>query len=178
MNAGTAVLWAMPGGDYSEEKVSRTDYVPDSSWEHYEVTGIVRQLTSGTANYGFIIESDPANGNKRRCYCSSEFMVLDSLRPKLTIVYTSNAINTPKQYKEISESILLRSHGSVIKLYIPFEKHFRLSLFNAKGKILETVYGCKGGWYQLKAVIPSNGVYLIQVNKEGKTISRKLTLIN
>lgn len=177
MNATADISWMIPGGEYSEEKVSRTDYVPDSSWENYEVTDIVQQFTNGIVNYGFIIESDPANGNKRRCYCSSEFTVLDSLRPKLTITYTSNAIITSTQYKNLLEGILLRKQGSVIRFFVPFEKHYRISLFNAEGKIIEAVYGCKSRWYQLKAAMPPNGIYFLQVYMDGKTATCKVILI-
>ena len=177
MNSAAGVSWMTPGGDYSEEKVSRADYAPDSSWEHYDVTDIVQQFTNGIPNYGFIIESDPANGNKRRCYCSSDITVLESLRPKLTITYTSNAIITSTQYKDLLEGILLRNDGSGIRLFVPFEKHYRISLFNARGEIIEAVYGCTSQWCQLKAAQPSNGVYFMQIYMAGKTVTWKVTLL-
>ena len=177
MNAAANVSWLTPGGEYSEENVSRTDYVPDSSWEHYEVTAIVQKFANGIANYGFVIESDPTNGNKRRCYYSSEFAVLDSLRPKLTITYISNAIINSTQYKNLLEGILLRNSGSGIRLFVPFEKQYRISLFNARGEIIEAVYGYKSQWCQLKAALPSNGVYFMQIYMDSKTVTWKVTLL-
>lgn len=178
MNATSDVPWITPGGDYSEVNTSKIDYVPDSSWENYDVTNIVRQFTSGTPNYGFLIASDRANGNKHRSYYSSEFTKVDSLRPKLTIIHTSTAINTFTQHKNLlRKSILLCKKGSVIKLFVPFEKHYRLSLFNPGGKVIETIYGSNSRWYQLKATIPSNGIYFMQIHIDGKTASWKVILM-
>jgi hypothetical protein len=177
MNAGSNVPWTLPGGDYSEENAAKTDYVPDSSWEHYDVTDIVQLFIHGTANYGFLIEADPASGNKNRSYCASEYMDSDSLRPKLTITYTSNAIITSTPCKNLFKGILLRKNGSTVRLFIPFEKQYQLSLFNSGGKIIETVSGSKSRWYQLQAATPSSGIYFMQLCMDGKTVGGKVILM-
>ncbi len=177
MNAGSNVSWTTPGGDYSEEYASKTDYAPDSSWENYDVTDIVQQFIHDTPNYGFLIISDLANGNTHRFYYASEYLVLDSLRPKLTITYTSNAIITSTPCKNLFKGILLRKDGSTVRLFIPFEKQYQLSLFNSGGKIIETVSGCKSRWYQLQAAVPSSGIYFMQVHMDGKTAAAKLILM-
>ncbi len=177
LDAGSNVPWIAPGGDYSVENSFKTDYAPDSSWEHYNVTNIVRFFTHGASNYGFIIQPDHANGNKNRQYCASEYSDPDSLRPKLTITYTSSSINNLTQYPNLLKGIKLQTAGSAIQLFVPFEKPYQLSLLNSGGRIIESLSGSSRQWYQLKTAELSNGVYFVQVHMDNKTAVGKVFLL-
>ncbi len=177
MDAASNVPWSAPGGDYSVENSFKTDYAPDSSWEHYDVTNIVRLFTHAETNYGFIIQPDHASGNKDRQYCASEYSDPDSLRPKLTVTYSSSSINNLTQYPNLLKGIKLQTAGSAIQLFVPFEKPYQLSLLNSGGRIIESFSGSSRQWYQLKTAELSNGIYFVQVRMDNKTAVGKVFLL-
>lgn len=177
MSADSGVAWDSVGGDYSAENAAQTGYAPVSSWEDYEVTDIVQQFIDDTPNYGFLIISDLTVGNTHRDYCSSEYTDADSLRPKLTITYTSSGIIPGLHSPDIFNGLLLCKNSSGIKLFIPFTGHYNLSLYNLKGKKIETICGYNEQWYQLKGGAPSNGVYIIQIYRDGKATTRSLLIV-
>ena len=176
MNAAEDIPWTNVGGDYTAEDSTNTGYVPPSYWEHYDVTNIVQKFIDGTTNYGFIIASDLAEGNTHRDYCSSEYTSGDSLRPKLTVTYTSNAIIPDLHSQDVGNGLRLCKNGSGIKLYVPFSGHYKISLYNVNGRKIETVSGYKKQWYQLTENRPSNGVYIINTILNGKSYTWNVLL--
>ena len=164
LQTATNASWDNAGGDYTDENMATTSYAPESSWEDYDVTEIVKLFMDNTPNYGFCIVSDMADNHTGRNYISSENTDLDSLRPKLTVTYTSNAIIIPDLHSQgMSNGLRLCKSCSGIKLYVPFSGHYTISLYNVNGKKIETVCGYRKQWYQLTETKPSNGVYIIHM---------------
>ena len=177
MSADSGVAWDSVGGDYTVENAAQAGYAPLSSWEDYEVTNIVQKFIGGTPNYGFLIISDLAVNNTHRDYFSSEYTGADSLRPKLTITYTSSDIIPNSESPDFLIGLRLCKIGSGIKLFIPFTSYYNLSIYNLTGKRIETISGYNEQWCQLKGDAPSNGVYLIQISMDGKATTRSLLLV-
>jgi len=173
MDAAENTPWNTPGGDYTPVNASKIDYAPDSTWEEYDVTDILRQFIHGTPNYGLIIMSDPANGNKDRPYYSSDYTGADSLRPKLTITYSTTAITSPK-HKDLLTGVLLQKNGPAARLFVPFEKQYRISLFNARGTSVGAVSGNTSGWYRLQTASLPGGIYIIRVITDNTTAVGKV----
>ncbi len=178
VDAGTDALWSTPGGDYSDSKASKVDYVPDSTWEHYDVSEFVQKFTHGIPNHGFIIASDQTNGNTGRVYCSSEFSDTDSLRPKLTVTYSSSGISSFIQGQNLLDGIKLKIVGNKLSLFVPFEKSYQVSLLNSSGKLVGTVYGNSRQWYKVTPATISNGVYFVHVRMDNQSFAGKVILFN
>ena len=159
MQADTGAPWDLVGGDYTLEDSAQTTFANDSTWENYDVTGIVKKFIDGTPNYGFIVVPDLAEGNTSRDYYSTAFEDIDSLKPKLTVTYTSNAISTPNKSRYLLQGVLLYKDGSVIRLFVPFEKQYRITIYNSKGRVIENINGCESRWYRLNAKMSSHGIY-------------------
>lgn len=177
MNAASGVAWNSVGGDYTAEDSAYTGYAPLSSWEHYDVTSIVRKFTDGTSNYGFLIIPDLAAGNTHRDYCSSEYADADSLRPKLTVTYTSNAVIPVFHSQGFGNGLRLYKNGSGIRLYIPFSGHYSISLYNVNGKKIETINSSQKQWYQLSDKKLCKGIYIIKITSGDKAYTVSLILV-
>lgn len=105
-NATSSELWASSGGDYAEEIDSVTFTNESDYWYNFTITPIITGWYNGSySNYGLIlVSSDAENGNYTDI--SSSDAADSSLRPKLTIDYTSNAAPT---ISEISTNTNLTS---------------------------------------------------------------------
>ncbi len=81
--------WASPGGDYDQTAAaSITSGLAADSWLEWDVTALAGEWVSGAqANNGVLLRSHVSAGISLK-YCSSEYAVDASLRPRLEITYT------------------------------------------------------------------------------------------
>ena len=88
--------WASPGaenegGDYSANSDGAGSTPFDSGlWVEFDVTAGVIEISQGRTNHGWRIVSDGGDGNSLRFY-SSDYTTNPSLRPKLTVTYSTPA---------------------------------------------------------------------------------------
>lgn len=174
MNADSATPWSVVGGDYSTSHVNRTTYAPIATWEEYNVIEIVTQFFKGTPNYGFIVIPDLSEGNTGRDYISSELEGCDSLKPKLTITYVSNALkeNDVRLFKNIQ----IKRYGTFIKILKPQNDDVTISIYNVKGRLIEMNYNNHDRFYLLYTETIPAGLYFLKITVEASSETYKLII--
>ena len=91
----TGVPWTVGGAagagtDYSTTTDALVTPNWNPGWVNFDVTPRVRQWASGGVNYGWLMaQTTPASNSKY--FVSSEYTTDTTLRPKLTVVYSSGA---------------------------------------------------------------------------------------
>ncbi|MDH3588289.1 MAG: DNRLRE domain-containing protein [Gammaproteobacteria bacterium] len=78
--------WSTPGGDYAPE-IAGSFVAAGTGWKTMDLSALAQDWVAGTvANYGVLLLSDPASGNKSKKYISSDNPD-PALRPKLIVSY-------------------------------------------------------------------------------------------
>lgn len=102
-NNNGSVAWGAAGGqsgmDYAATPTATTAVSAINTWYTWDVTADVQSWYAGTTtNYGHFFIGDEANAYSRCYFCSSDYTVNTTLRPKLTVTYTSAAALTAADF--------------------------------------------------------------------------------
>ncbi len=114
--------WATQGGDFDPAVVASANLDGTVNvWKQWIITSLVQSWASGTfTNYGVLLESPPASGNKERRFNSSE-NAATALRPKLTITYVSSDLSastkavssvTPVTGQTLTYTLVVKNTGN------------------------------------------------------------------
>ena len=95
-NRSNSTLWSTAGGDYSDTAFDSVLINSSSSWYNFSLRTLVQGWVNGSyANNGVIFIAGNLSGNNNLTeFISSDYTVDSSLRPKITIEHTSNAVPT------------------------------------------------------------------------------------
>lgn len=177
-----------PGGcDFSRNNIVVADYADTCSWENYDVTDMVKEMHANQiANYGFMIKQfvciktaqgkDPKlRYNWGKSYRSSEYEEVE-IRPKLTVKYETTGINTYHTANFFKSKIVTINIANALKIHIPFEDSYHVSINDLKGRELLSYEGKGERWIALPTTI-TRGMFLIKVDIKEKSIMTRLFLV-
>lgn len=174
MNANSNNEWMNYGGDYNVTPLATVPFVENGNWETYNVTTAIREFIENPgSNHGFIIVNNDTCLD--RVYAASENGT-DSLGPKLTITSSTGIINLAT-IKIIDNNITVTITSERVRLFIPFNKNYKVSILDIKGRLLISFSANHAGWHQISSSKLSTGMHIIRIRTEGETAFRKFLFI-
>ena len=128
----SGIPWALPGAraagiDYEAASDDTIDAPFNAGWIDFDVTARARQWAAGSRNFGWRVTQLDSAGNAK-IFDASEYAADPSLRPKLTVVYSSGA----------SFSAVYRFRTSAYHFYTASESE-KNYLLQSPGYVLEGV---------------------------------------
>ena len=176
--------WTNKGGDFEPEVVVTVPFVESPGWEEYNLTSAVKEFVKNpSSNFGVIIASVTDykdiqdQKSPDRLYIASDYTDSIALRPKMTITTTTGIINLATT-KVFNNNIILNITSEGVKFYIPFNKNYKVSISDIKGRQLFSFSGNNEGWHQISSLKLSTGMHIISINTEGKIAFRKFLFVN
>jgi hypothetical protein len=182
-NATASVPWTTPGGDNSGQ-VSQTPFGPVESWDTYDVKYAIRLfLLNPATNFGFLIGclDDFNNVMDAHCpnqqYISSDNSEFQDLRPRLILTYDTDGIINLLSSNVNGKEILVNRTPENIKLFIPFNKSYKVSFSDIKGRNILSFNGNKEKWHHIPANSLSAGMHIISISLDGQAVHKKFLMI-
>lgn len=162
------------GGDYNTDPIATANLVEEDQWEEYDITEAMKEIIKNQDTfYGFLLK--PYLGNTGRRYYSSDSD--EENRPKLTIKYevVNNIVVNSSKMK--MQGILIKNAGNDLKVFVPFDQAFAMTVSDLRGRQVFNVNGSRKSWYTLPTQQMSQGVHVITISAGQQTAFSKFTLM-
>jgi hypothetical protein len=170
-----------PGGvDFNPEPIAFAPWGDNNTWENYDITEAMKTIIKNQETfYGFTVKMRLSPFNEHiiyagRNYYSSEYAEIDK-RPKLTVEYTSSGIYTFHAKNSQLDNMKIVNTPDNFKVFIPFEKNYKVSIYNLKGRQVYSFQGNGKKWYDLPLVLKS-GMHVINLQTSDNVFVKKILL--
>jgi len=182
-NINWSYPWNNDGGDYTTDNGTETQLrgVRDEGYNDFPVTKLVKEFVANPSiNYGFYLLPIPDNGNQvtRHMAMSEDF----EKGPYLTVIYQGGSSVLPDKNLNIKNNLTIISKAGNIEISgitrIP-EKialyalngreilNFRISDIKSNNSAISLPFNNK-----------NNGIFVLSITIENKTLSRKISIFH
>ncbi len=175
-NASASVLWeqkdpeasTLGGGDINRPCCDVIVTGESEAWISFNVIQTIKEALSGPQDtfYGFVIkeelgENEMPYHHEGATFFSSEHTV-DSLRPKLTVTYTTTAISFIHQMFG-NRAVTFQKNFDYVLIRSARFTQYTVTIFNIQGKSLYSCIGSKDSPAEIPANTLSHGTYILQL---------------
>lgn len=165
------------GGDWNAGAIATAKCAEADNWEVYDITDALKNILKNPDTY-FGFAAKPYWDNTGRTYKSSEDSE-QAKRPKLTVRYddTDEIINIVS-FNGINKNILIDKSSQNLKVYIPFEDAYSVSISNVKGRTIYSFQGNSKTWHQVPKGTLAPGMHIIGIRTAGTSVFSKFLFVD